>query len=272
MFEQYMRMISDILKKHQRGGMVALTAMLISLFASCIPQKSIILLQDRNDDGQTVFEGLDKITDNYMLQPNDYLYINVASSEPKLAADFNPISSMTSSTSASASLRYFNYMIDDSMKIDFPVTGPIDLTGCNLSEAKRRIAAAISDKLTGFTLTVKLASNSFTILGEVSRQGHYTMDRDQITILDAIAQAGGFSTFAKRKEVKLLRKGAGGSITEYKIDFTDDAVLNSELYYVYPNDVIYVRPMGIKMFGFGETFSLSLLSSLLTLYLLILSI
>lgn len=269
---------SSILKHYASGKIAKCYALcsLVALCASCIPQRSIVLLQDKDNDGQTTFAAVENITNQYILQPNDYLYINVSLSDPKLALPFNPIQTMPQNGSSAQNYRYFNYMINDSMQINFPITGPIDLSGCTLQMAHERISQAISKKyLKGFYLTVKLASNSFSVLGEVNRQGLYTMERDQITIFEALAQAGGFSSYAKRKEVKLLRKGADGVITEHVLDLTNDAIVNSNLYYVYPNDVIYVRPVPAKMLGFGETFSTSIISafsSLITLYLLILSL
>ncbi len=163
-------------------------------------------------------------------------------------------------------------MVDDSSRVELPVVGKVDVKGCNLIEVKNRISDAISDYLSGFTLTVRLASNSFTILGEVNGQGVHTMDRDQITLYDAIGMAGGFTQYAKRREVKLLRRNEAGEAEEFVINMTSDDIINSNLYYVYPNDVIYVRPMKAKTFGFGEIFSTSLVTSLITLYLLILSL
>ena len=166
----------------------------------------------------------------------------------------------------------FYYGLDDSCRIDFPVAGLIDLKGCNLREAKERIYEAVAKTLTGFTLTVRLASNTFSIIGEVNKQGNYTMSRDQMTVFDAVSMAGGFTSYAKRREVKLLRKNEHGEVEAHVLDMTKGAFIESDYYYVYPNDVIYVRPLWFKMFGFSETFSVALATSLVTLYVLIRSI
>ncbi len=50
---------------------------------------------------------------------------------------------------------------------------------------------------------------------------------------------------------------------------TDKNLLDSEESYIYPNDIIYVEPIKAKMFGFGETFSLSFITSLISFYLLL---
>lgn len=238
-----------------------------SLFASCIPQKHIVLMQNK-DNGETIFDKLDSITSRYMLQVNDYLYITVTSPEPKLSSFFNPMQT-GGTTSTMSSKEFYYYLIDDKMDITFPVVGKINLRGCNQEMARVRIKEAISKYLNEFDVTVHLASNTYTILGEVNKQGQISMSRDQITIYDAIGNAGGFTSYAKRSKVQLLRKDAEGRAHMYVLDVTDDNIINSDFYYIYPNDVLYVRPLRVKSLGFGEVFTTSLITSLVTLGVLI---
>lgn len=244
---------------------ILFASLVLLILSSCVPQKKIVMIQE--PESNVTYAPLENITNKYMLQPNDYLYINVASPDPKLSVFFNPLSS-SGTSSFQNQATFFYYMIDDSMNIDFPVIGKINLYGCNLVSAKEKIYNSVSQYLNDFILTCKLASNSFAVLGEVNSQGQKTMSREQITIFDAIAQAGGFTSYAKRSEVKLIRKNEKGEAQTYKIDLTKGDVINSDLYYVYPNDILYVRPMWIKTLGFGETLSLSLVTSLISLYLL----
>ena len=98
------------------------------------------------------------------------------------------------------------------------------------------------------------------------------MGRDQMTVFDAVSMAGGFTSYAKRREVKLMRKNENGEVETHVLDLTKGGFIESDYYYIYPNDVIYVRPLWFKMFGFSETFSVSLATSLVTLYVLIRSL
>ena len=52
-------------------------------------------------------------------------------------------------------------------------------------------------------------SQKFNILGQVSRPGSYGIANSP-TVLDAIALAGGFRDFAKKKSIYVLRRGASG--------------------------------------------------------------
>lgn len=260
-------------KTIRRFSLFALSVIVVATsFVSCIPQSQIVLMQNR-DNGSTIFEALDTITRKYKIQTNDYLYVTITSPDAKLSAFFNPAFNLgTGSSSNMASKDFYYYLVDDSMNIDFPLTGKINLRDCNIEQAKERISVAVSEYLNDFTITVRLATNSFTVLGEVNGQGVKTMTRDQITIYDAIALAGGFTSYAKRKDVKLLRKDGTGRVHMYHLDITDDNIINSDFYYIYPNDILYVRPLRVKTLGFGEVLSTTLVTSLVTLYLLVLNI
>ena len=246
------------------------TVVTVALMSSCIPQRQVVLVQNAVPE-ESRFQTTDQVTERYILKPNDYLFIFVSSPNPDLSAFYNPQSNMKTNSSNMRS-DLFYYGLDDSCCIDFPVAGRIDLKGCNVREAKERIYEAVSQTLTGFSLTVRLATNTFSILGEVNKQGNYTMSRDQMTVFDAVSMAGGFTSYAKRREVKLMRKNDQGEMETHVLDMTKGDFLESDYYYIYPNDVIYVRPLWFKMFGFSETFSVSLATSLVTLYVLIRSL
>lgn len=237
-------------------------ALMACLLTSCISQKHTVLVQDAVPEDSTYTPSAE-VTEKYVLSPNDYLFVNVTCPSPELSAFYNPLQAGRSGQQMRQ--EFFYYGLDDNCCIDFPVVGKIDLKGCNIKQAKQRISDAISKTLTGFTLVVRLASNSFTIIGEVARQGLYTMSRDQVTIFDAVALAGGFSTYAKRKEVKLFRKGTDGLMRCHVVDMTKGQFIDQEWYYIYPNDVIYVRPLWHKKLGWGETFSVGLISSVVSL-------
>ena len=106
----------------------------------CIPQKQTRYLQDLSQDKEysNPFDSLPGITDRYVLQPNDYLYIQIRTLDEKISEFFNA-GSGSSSGQQSLTSRFITYMIDDSMNVDFPYVGKINLSGCNLPMAKERI-------------------------------------------------------------------------------------------------------------------------------------
>jgi polysaccharide export outer membrane protein len=249
------------------GVLLLLTVVVLN---GCIPQKESVYLQDISErkDYKNPYGEMDNITDRYYLMPNDYLYVHVNTPDPKLSEFFNPTRAGSQGGGAQQNQRFFYYLIDDGMNIDFPYVGEINLSGCNVVKAKDRIEEALKPFLKEANLTVKLATSTYTVLGEVGSPGVINMEKEQITIFEALAKAGDVRPFGKKKKVKLLRQTPQGEVT-YVIDLTDQNIVNSEYYYIYPNDLIYIRPMKAKNWGIGESFSIGMVSTVLALFLTI---
>jgi len=250
-----------------KSNTLFLYILIITLASGCIPQKEIVLLQDKSTDKKYAnpYSPLENITDKYYLQPNDYLFINVSTPDPKISEFFNQ-SRTSGGGNTQRNENFFFYQIDDSMNIDFPYVGIINLKGCNVKMGKQRVQEALKPFLKEYSLTFKLASNTFTALGEFRKQGVIVMQKEQVSIFEAVAMAGGVTPFGKRREMHLVRQLPDGPVT-YTIDITDKNIINSEYYYIYPNDMIYVRPMKAKQFGIGESFSIGIITTALALYL-----
>ena len=94
--------------------------------------------------------------------------------------------------------------------ITMPLVGDLKAAGETPSQLKARIKARLGDfvKLQGSEITVAVsAANSyrFTVAGEVSRAGVYN-SAFYVTVAEAIALAGGFTRFAKRNDITLMRR------------------------------------------------------------------
>jgi len=251
-----------------------LPALLALGISSCIPQKSVIYLQDKTQQEGYVnpYRQATEITENYKIQVNDYLYVRVITGDPELEKYYN-LSTGTGqmSTQGGNSMKFSSYLVADNGCIDFPYLGDVPVQGLTLSQAKARLSELLSKQIDQYTLQVQLTNTFFTVLGEAG-SGMYPMNKDQLTIYEALAMAGDLKTYSKRNKVKIIRKGSDGVSSIREVDLTDKNLLDSQESYILPNDIVYVEPIKAKMLGFGETFSLGLVTTLISFYLLILSL
>lgn len=244
-----------------KGKAVWLPVILMLLVVSCIPQKKLLYLQDK--ESVMEFKQSEVVTGKYILQSNDYLFIQVSTFDPKISEFFN--ASQGGGSTQSTQNNMLMYMIDDDMNIDFPYAGKINLKDCNLEGAKLKIKEGLKPYLKDVNLIVRLGSNTFTILGEVRSAGLHNMAKDQITIFEAIGIAGDLTAYGKKEDIKIVRPQADGTYETFIVDVTDHRIVGSDKYFIYPNDLIYVRPIRAKQLGIGESFSLGIFSSLLAL-------
>jgi polysaccharide export outer membrane protein len=137
-------------------------------------------------------------------------------------------------------------------------------------EARDLIQETVNEYFKEATVIVKLAYYPVAVLGEVKNPGSFNIENKEVNILQAIAKAGGVSTFGNREKVKLIRQTEKGSRVFY-VDLTDNGVLESDQFYLLPNDVVYIPPMNTKNVAF-EKIPYSVLISTMTLGVAIYSI
>jgi len=100
-------------------------------------------------------------------------------------------------------------------KITMPLIGDIPAVGRTSTELRDAINKALSegDFLADPTVTVivtETVPQLVYVQGEVSRPGSYVMVNGQMSIMQALAVAGGLTEFANKKDIRIYRKGARG--------------------------------------------------------------
>ena len=107
-------------------------------------------------------------------------------------------------------------------KITFPLLNDVQAAGLTPQDLKRDIEAKLKTYVDNPVVTVTIrnpSSKRFYILGEVMRTGEYPLIK-HLTVLQAFALAGGFTEWASKKEIILLRT-EGGKDKIYRINYKD---------------------------------------------------
>jgi len=107
-------------------------------------------------------------------------------------------------------------------KISFPLLNDVQAAGLTPMEMKRNMEAGLKDFVSSpfVTITVRTPdSQKIYVLGEVIRTGEYPLTKN-LTVLQAFALAGGFTEWASKKEIILLRR-EGDKDKIYRINYKD---------------------------------------------------
>ena len=225
----------------------------VATLTSCGSSKKVVYFQDLKP-GETEIQlpEVKAIT----VRPEDKISIIVNSRDPQLTDLFNlPYVSrqlgqslsrngITTGTSQGVSV----YTVNAEGEIDFPVLGKIKVAGMKREE----IAETVKNKLITENLvkdpvvTVEFANLCISVLGEVNHPGRFSIDRDRLTILDALSMAGDLTIYGNRYKVMVLRQ-EGDIQRVYGIDLTSgNHIYTSPAYYLQQNDVVYVEPNDVK--------------------------
>jgi polysaccharide export outer membrane protein len=128
-------------------------------------------------------------------------------------------------------------------KISIPLVGEVHVAGLMPVELETTLAEKYRDLIrsTRVTVTVReINSQRVYVIGEVRREGPVKMSAP-LTVLQALAEAGGMTEYAKRKNIRILRMVDGKQVT-FPFDYV--AVVHGQNVQqnivLLPNDTIVV--------------------------------
>ena len=139
--------------------------------------------------------------EEYTIGPDDLLAVNVWK-EPEISR---------------------NVVVRPDGKISLPLVGDMRASGRTPVQLQEEIKGQLANYLANPEVTVILQegrSQKFNILGEVEHPGAYPLSRS-MTVLEAIAIAGGLRDFAKSRKIYVLRINGDGSRTRLQFNYKE---------------------------------------------------
>lgn len=177
------------------------------------------------------------------IQPNDILKILVESTVPEAAIPYNRGGGNTMQPQNIQLLQLDGYLVSKAQTIMFPVLGEVSTRNKTTEQLQESIKneLEIGGHLVNPNVTVRLINAKVTILGEVNQPGTYNFTEQNITFLQALGYARDLTINGQRNDILLSREVDGiRKITH--VDLTSATFMNSEYYFIKPNDVIIVNP------------------------------
>ncbi|HDZ03934.1 hypothetical protein LCGC14_0198920 [marine sediment metagenome] len=204
------------------------------IVTSCASKKDVVYFQDAQE-----YETI--ISDNSHVNTfkiDDVVSINVSTLDAEASLPFNVFKGVITNGSRPEQL---DYIIDKKGNIDFPVLGEVNLLGLTPEETKKMLKEKLQPYLKDPIINIRLVNFSVTVLGQVNTPGTYSVNGEQITVLEAIGLANDLNIKGMRKNVLVIRDFNGTKVYT-RIDLTTKDALNSPVYYLTQNDVVYVEP------------------------------
>ncbi|MDP9055202.1 MAG: polysaccharide biosynthesis/export family protein [Acidobacteriota bacterium] len=128
-------------------------------------------------------------------------------------------------------------------KISLPLAGEIEVTGRSASQLQQDIAARLQKYVSQPIVNVmvkQINSQKISVLGEVRKPDVYKI-KTRVSVLDAIAMAGGFTDLARPTKVVVLRKTAEGQQQRFRLNLKEITEGQGQPFYLEPLDTVYVE-------------------------------
>lgn len=191
------------------------------------------------------------------LRPMDEVVVVVNAKDPEYVNMLNlPYTaarvgaSSTNSRVTAQSQGVMSYKVDSKGYVDFPLLGKVKAAGLSREEFAAEIKKQLlQHKIVDddpLVVTVDFVNLNISVLGEVKNPGRYNITKDKVTILEAISMAGDLSIYGERDNIVVMREEDGKQKT-YIVDLTSAGkVLNSPVFYMQQNDIVYVKPNSVR--------------------------
>lgn len=129
-------------------------------------------------------------------------------------------------------------------KVTLPLVGDIVASDLTPIQLRDRIAASLKEYVANPVVTVivvEASPSTVYVMGEVTQPGSIPM-RGQMTVLQALAMAGGFREFANTKNIRILRKTSATSknVETIRFNYNDAIKGNTPPLFLAPGDMVVV--------------------------------
>ena len=231
------------------------------LLASCVTSRKVNLLQEAGKHGIPTYA--DTLTyEDYQIRIGDRLYVYVYSIDERVSSMFNASgnginsSQIRQGNNIGGSYDLYTYLVYEDGTIDYPMVGRIEVRGKTTREVKNdlehKLMEYVQDQtdLKLLSVEVNIVRRSFSVISDHG-SGTFTLDKEKVTIFEALAMAGDIGDFGDRSKVRIIREIEGH--TQVKVfDVRSKDIVNSEFYYIEPNDVIYIQRIKGQSFGINS--------------------
>ncbi len=197
---------------------------------------------------------------DYQLQVGDRLYVHVYSIDEKISMLFNGgmtnVRHYVRSGYNSSNTDLYTYLIDNKGDIQFPTLGNVRVVGKTTREVKHLLEDSLKGiiiqkgTMPNLSVEVQIVQRYFSVIG-ASASGRFAINKEKVTIFEALAMARDIADFGDRAQVKIVREQGDSSVIK-TFDVRSADIINSEFYYVEPNDVIYIPKIKGQAFGLNS--------------------
>jgi len=132
--------------------------------------------------------------------------------------------------------------------ITLPLIGKVKVAGLTQTQAADKITRLYKKYLNTPSVYLEVLNKRIFVLGEVNRPGVIPLDKEKITLFEALAHAGDITDYGQKNHISVVSNIPGRGMVMRTVDLTDFDHMKYADLMLRPNDIVYVRPDSWKQF------------------------
>ena len=209
------------------------------LFVGCTVNQDLMF----RSGADYAYEKLNETTNEaYRLAPNDRLQLQLFSNRGQrlMAMTAGSVEENRGDNLFQQQRAMFTYRVELDGTVELPEVGAVKLAGLTLDEAEQTLEAAYESEYVDPYALLQVVNNRVLVFpGEAGQATVITLQNQNTTVIEALAQAGGIRQRGRSKQIKLIRQRGDENLV-YHMDLSTVEGLKDARIIVQANDIIYV--------------------------------
>ncbi len=219
---------------------LALLATATLLFTGCVSNGEYQLFQTEQNLSVTQKEKVSSRSIEYLILAQDRLQV-------MLFKDPNQ-DSLVPQQELGQGLTRDGILVNTRGNITLPLIGKIKVSGLTQTQAASKITKRYKTYIKTPSVYLEVLNKRLFVLGEVKNPGVVKIDKEKMTLLEALAFAGDITDSAARNDIVILSANKHGKLDMRHVDLTNFDTMAYNKLMLRPDDIVYVRPNSWKAF------------------------
>jgi polysaccharide export outer membrane protein len=209
------------------------------LLSGCAGKSEYQLLQTQKSEMQPSYRVTDRSIE-YRILPQDRLEVILYKNpEQNAVASLQELGQKMNSN---------GILVNASGYITLPLINKVKVAGLTQTQAADRITREYKKYLNTPSVYLEVLNKRIFVLGEVKKPGVVKLDKEKMTLFEALAFAGDLTDSAVRNNIIIISHTAQNGMQMRRVDLTNFDTMHYAGLMLRPNDIVYVQPNNWKEF------------------------
>ncbi|WP_309498679.1 polysaccharide biosynthesis/export family protein [Sulfurovum sp.] len=209
------------------------------LLSGCAKKSEYMLMQTKKSTTEHA-TSLTNRSIEYRILPQDRLEITLYK-DPTQGSE-------AGSSGMGESMNSKGILVNTAGNVSLPLIGKVKVAGLTQTQAADRITERYRTYLNTPSVYLEVLNKRLFVLGEVKKPGVVNIDKEKMTLFEALANAGDLTDDAVRNEIMILSNSPVKGMQIRTVDLTNFDTMNYASLMLRPNDIVYVKPDSWKRF------------------------